>query len=162
MTNKIEIRPIKKEDNTVLAKVIRDVLTEFGANIKGTAFYDTETDSMFEAYQKEKSVYYVALVNGKIVGGGGISPIKNDKNDTCELVKMYLSTEARGLHIGKSIIIKCLAFAKNVAYKNCYLESFPSMTRAIAFYKKNGFKTLDKPISQSCHYSCSVWMLKSL
>ena len=145
-----------------LAKVIRNVLTEFGANIKGTAFYDTETDAMSEAYLSEKAVYYVALVDGKLVGGGGISPIKNDDTDTCELVKMYLSPDARGLQIGKTIILKCLSFAKEVGYKNCYLETFPSMTRAIAFYKKNEFKILDKPMSQSCHYSCSVWMLKAL
>lgn len=162
MTNKIEIRLVKKEDNLKIAKIIREVLTEFGANLKGTAFYDKETDEISEAYLSDKAIYYVALVNGKLVGGGGIAPIKNDKTNTCELVKMYLLSDARGLHIGKSIILKCLTFAKEVGYKNCYLETFPSMSTAIAFYKINGFKNLDKPISQSCHYSCNVWMQKTL
>jgi len=162
VTNKIEIRLVKKEDNLELAKIIRSVLTEFGANLKGTAFYDKETDEISESYLSDKSVYYVALVNDKLMGGGGISPIKNDKTNTCELVKMYLLSKARGLNIGKSIILKCLTFAKEVGYKNCYLETFPSMSRAISFYKINGFKNLDKPISQSCHCSCNVWMLKTL
>jgi len=162
MTNKIEIRLVKKEDNLELAKIIRSVLTEFGANLKGTAFYDAETDEISGSYLSDKSVYYVALVNDKLVGGGGISPIKNDNTNTCELVKMYLLPKARDLHIGKSIILKCLTFAKKVGYKNCYLETFPTMSRAIEFYKKNDFKNLAKPISQSCHYSCNVWMLKTL
>jgi len=162
VTNKIEIRLVKKEDNLKLAKIIREVLTEFGANLKGTAFYDKETDAISESYLSDKAVYYVALINGKLVGGGGIAPIKNDKTNTCELVKMYLLPEARGLNIGKSIILKCLTFAKEVGYKYCYLETFPSMSRAIAFYKISGFKYLNKPLSQSCHYSCNVWMQKTL
>lgn len=162
MTNKIEIRPVKHEDNAELAKIIRSVLTEFGANIKGTAFYDAETDAIAEAYEAKNAKYYVALINGKIVGGGGVSPLQKGKKDICELQKMYLLPEVRGKKIGLSILLKCLDFAKNNGFTSCYLETFPTMKGAISFYEKLGFKRLKEQLVQSCHEACHIWMLKTL
>ena len=50
------------------------MLTEFNANKPGTVYFDATTDNLFELFQKEKSVYYVAEINGKVVGGCGIYP----------------------------------------------------------------------------------------
>jgi putative acetyltransferase len=36
------------------------------------------------------------------------------------------------------------------------------MNAAQALYKKNGFISLDKPVGNTGHYSCNVWMLKDL
>jgi putative acetyltransferase len=38
----------------------------------------------------------------------------------------------------------------------------PYMNAAQALYKKNGFISLDKPVGNTGHYSCNVWMLKDL
>lgn len=162
MTNKIDIRPIKKEDDLAISKIIRSVLTEFGANIKGTAYYDAATDAMTVAYQAKNAVYYVARLNGKIIGGGGVNPLKKDEKEVCELQKMYLLPEARGLKIGYQIMMQCLDFAKSKGYKNCYLETFPTMKGAIAFYEKLGFKYLKNRLASSCHESCNIWMIKTL
>ena len=73
--------------------------------------------------KKTGSVYYVALNNNKVVGGGGIYPTDGLPADTCELVKMYLLPQARGIGLGKKLIDKCLDFAKEAGYKNVYLET---------------------------------------
>ena len=158
----ITIREIIKTDNPQISGIIKSVLTELAYNIKGTAFYDAETDNMFEAYTSKKSVYYVALLNNEIVGGCGINPLQNGDASICELQKMYILPKARGKKIGKQLIDKCLEFATKAAYKKCYLETFPRMTAAINLYKKNGFKKIDKSLGNTCHYSCNVWMLKDL
>ncbi|NDK19168.1 MAG: GNAT family N-acetyltransferase, partial [Zetaproteobacteria bacterium] len=46
MSNKIEIRLVRPEDNDKLAQIIRQVLTEFNANLPGTPFTDAKTDSL--------------------------------------------------------------------------------------------------------------------
>ena len=46
MTANIQIRPIAPSDNIALAKVIRDALTEFGANKPGTVYFDPTTDAL--------------------------------------------------------------------------------------------------------------------
>ena len=82
------IRLIQPRDNKALAVIIRDSLAEFGANKPGTVFYDPTTDHLFELFQTPKSIYYVAVINNELVGGGGIFPSPGLPDDTCELVKM--------------------------------------------------------------------------
>ena len=158
----LEIREIKKEDNAALALVIRNTLTEFGANLAGTVYFDTTTDSLFELFQQHNAAYFVALQNGELVGGGGIFPTLGLAADTCELVKMYLKKSVRGKGYGKTIIEKCLLKATDQGFKNVYLETMPQLEQAMSVYEKFGFKYLAGPLGNSGHFGCSKWMLKNL
>lgn len=160
MSNKIEIRLIKPEDNAKLALIIRQVLTEFKANFDGTPFTDSKTDAIFETFKTKNGRYFVAILNDELVGGGGILPLEGDFKDTCELQKMYLLPKARGLKIGYQIIGRCFEFAKKEGFKKCYLETFPTMKKAQVFYQKLDFVFLDKPLVKACHTACHIWMLK--
>lgn len=156
------IREIQPEDNQQLAKVIRDVLIEFGVPKVGTAYEDKATDEMFETYNKPKAAYFVIEHNNKIVGGAGFSQLDNYKGNVCEFQKMYFSPMARGKGLGSKLITHCLDLAKQQGFEQCYLETMPYMEAARALYKKNGFSNLDKPMGDTGHYSCNVWMIKDL
>ena len=160
--NEIVIRKIKPEDNKRLAEIIREVLTEFGGNRPGTAYSDYDTEHMFEAYQGDKEIYFVAEVDGKLVGGSGIKLLAGNKNNVCELQKLYINSNIRGLGIRKSLVQKCLDFAQESAYDKCYLETFPNMDAAISLYKKFGFKNLDEPLGDTGHGGCDIWLMKDL
>ena len=127
----MSVRPIKHEDNAILASIIRNTLTEFGAARPGTVYYDKTTDSLFELFQKPGSIYFIAESGGQVMGGGGIYPTDGLPPDTCELVKMYLLPPARGSGLGRTLIEKCLAFAKEAGYKQVYLESMPELKQAL-------------------------------
>ena len=161
MTHKIEIRPIKKEDNSKLAQIIRQVLTEHNVNLKGTPFTDNKTDCLYETYKANKGAYFIALIDGKIVGGSGISLLHKDYPKICELQKMYLLPEARGLCIGDKLIETCFKFAQKKGFTSCYLETFETMKRAHAFYLKKGFAFIEKPLVNSCHSACHIYMYKT-
>ncbi len=154
------IRSIQPADNPFLAKIIRDTLTEFNANHPGTVYYDATTDSLYELFQQKGAAYFVAVLNDKIVGGGGIYPTEGLSAATCELVKMYLLPEARGTGLGKTLIEKSLNFAKKTGYKNVYLETMPELQQALKVYAKFGFDYLKAPMGNSGHTGCSLWMLK--
>ncbi|MBS1640431.1 MAG: GNAT family N-acetyltransferase [Bacteroidetes bacterium] len=157
------IREIKLEDNAAIAKIIRNALEEFKANKPGTVYYDATTDNLFQLFQSTiKSKYFIVEKNGEVVGGGGIYPTKGLDNNTCEFVKMYLAKQARGLGLGKMIIEKCLQTAKENGYKKVYLESMPELKNALIVYEKLGFKYLDKPLGNSGHCGCDLWMLKNI
>ena len=156
------IRAIKKEDNTHLAEVIRKVLVDLGVPKIGTAYADKALDCMFETYQGDRSVYFVVEENGTIIGGAGIAALENYDGNICELQKMYFTPIARGKGLGSKMIKKCLEKAKSLNFESCYLETMPYMNAAKELYKKNGFKNLDKPLGNTGHYSCNVWMLKKL
>ncbi len=158
----IIIRDIRPSDNAALAIIVRSTLAEFGANHPNTVYYDPTTDTLYELFQKERAKYFVAEVDGKIAGGGGIYPTHGLDNDTCELVKMYLLPEARGLGLGKTLIQKCINAAKENDFSNIYLETMPELKQALKVYEKFGFEYLNGPMGNSGHTGCSMWMLKSL
>ena len=162
MSTGISIRYIQKEDNAALSKIVKGTLAEFGANHPGTVYYDITTDSLFEVFQKEKSVYNVVELNGEIVGGGGIYPTDGLPGDTCELVKMYLLPQARGLGLGKIMIEKCIEQAKEKGFSKIYLETMPELKQALSVYAKFGFEYLEGPMGNSGHTGCSLWMMKEL
>ncbi|MCL7762859.1 GNAT family N-acetyltransferase [Polaribacter sp. Z014] len=156
------IREIQPKDNAQMAVVIREVLMEMGAPKIGTAYEDKATDKMFENFEKPTSFYYVIELNKKIVGGAGIAQLDNYEGNTSELQKMYFLPITRGKGLGSKLITTCLEKAKTLGFENCYLETMPYMSAAQALYKKNGFVNLDKPLGNTGHYSCPVWMLKKL
>ena len=162
MSDKIEIRNIKKEDNYILAKIIRDTLTEFKANKRGTAFYEDGTDHLYEEFQINRATYFVVVLNNEIAGGAGIYPTKGLPPDTCELVKLYLVPNTRGKGIGKMLIQLCIDEAGKQGYKKIYLETMPELNSAIPMYEKFGFNYLNHSIGLSGHSACNIWMMREI
>jgi len=160
--NEFIIREIQPDDNEHLANVIREVILEMGAPKTGTAYEDKATNHMFENFQKSRSFYYVIVHKNKILGGAGIAPLENFTEDTCELQKMYFLPILRGKGFGSKLIETCLKKAVFTGYNNCYLETMPYMKAATALYKKNGFINLEKPLGNTGHFACNVWMIKKL
>jgi putative acetyltransferase len=162
MDSKISIRPIEVSDNIAIAKIIRNALLEFGAAKPGTVYFDNSTDSLFELFQEQNAVYFIAEENGHVIGGGGIFPTKGLPPNTCELVKMYLHPKYRGKGIGRILIEECISFAKSKSFENIYLETMPELIAALKVYEKLGFQYLSKPMGNSGHFGCDLWMLKKL
>ena len=156
------IRTIQPGDDQSLASIIRNTLTEFKANKPGTVYYDETTDHLSEVFKTAGSMYFVAELDGEILGGSGIYPTANLPEGTCELVKLYLSSKARGKGLGKTLLQKCIAAAKEMGYKKIYLETMPELTIAIPMYEKLGFTYLPEPQGNSGHSGCDVWMIKDL
>ncbi|MCB0399946.1 MAG: GNAT family N-acetyltransferase [Winogradskyella sp.] len=158
----IVIREIEQKDNPKIAKAIRSVLIEMGVPKVGTAYEDVSLDCMTETYSKPKTKYFVLSKGENILGGAGVAPLDNYEGNVCELQKMYFIPEARGKGLGIAMMNTCLNFAKISGYESCYLETMPYMDDARKLYKKVGFEYIDKPMGNTGHYSCTVWMLKTL
>ena len=158
----IVIREITPEDDIQIAKAIRFVLIEFGVPKVGTAYEDSSLDCMTETFNKPTSTYFVIDDNGKIIGGAGIAQLDNYEGNVCELQKMYFMPEARGKGLGSKMMKACLQKAKTLGFEKCYLETMPYMEGARKLYAKVGFKPLDKPMGDTGHYSCQLWMIKNL
>ena len=156
------IRDLEPADNIAIASVIRDTLTEFGANRPGTVYFDPTTDDLFSLFRKKGSYYQVAMIDNVIVGGGGIYPSDGLPENTCELVKMYLLPSARGLGLGKKMIAACLENAKQMGYQQVYLETMPELKDALKTYEKFGFTYLDGPLGNTGHFGCALWMIKKI
>ena len=102
------IRPICRDDDIAVARLIRCVMPEFGADGPGFAIHDPEVDHMSDAYAQQGCAYYVVEQEGRIVGGAGIAPLHGNSDAVCELRKMYFLPEARGSGIGAAMMEACL------------------------------------------------------
>lgn len=156
------IRQIKPADNEDLAKMIREVFIEFDAPKTGTVYSDPTTDNLFELFKKDKSVLWVVEFEGKAMGCCGIYPTEGLEEYQVELVKYYVSSKIRGKGIGRKLIEKCIKSAKNFGYELMYIETVDHFSKAIGIYEKLDFKIIDKPLGNSGHNGCDIWLLKKL
>lgn len=163
------IRPIQPEDNQAMAHIIRTALSEFGANKPGTVFFDSSTDHLFKLFQTPGSCYFVATEavsatgsTPQVVGGAGIFPTAGLPEGWCELVKMYLHKEVRGKGLGRTLIEESLSAARQLGYRTVYLETLPELNKAVRVYEQFGFNYLSKPVGDSGHFGCNVWMKMDL
>jgi putative acetyltransferase len=145
-----------------MAAVIRRVMPEFGACGPGFALTDPEVEHLARAYARPGCAYFVLELEGHVVGGGGIAPLEGGEPGTCELRKMYLLTEARGRGSGRALLDRCLAAARELGYRRCYLETLTGMDAAMRLYERAGFTRLCAPLGATGHFGCDRWFARDL
>lgn len=156
------IRLIQAQDDEKICRIIQQVGAEFGAIGEGFGPSDPEVLAMSQHYPaSQRSAYFVALLDGNVVGGGGIAPFHN-KQTVCELRKLFLLPESRGKGLGKALTEACIGFARAQGFEQCYLDTLENMDAAIGLYEKIGFVHLEQALDGTIHDGCDVWMLLDL
>jgi putative acetyltransferase len=156
------IRPIEPRDDAAVARVIRTVMPEFGADGPGFAIHDAEVHAMHAAYSQPRSAYFVVESNGEVLGGGGVAPLHGGEPDVCELRKMYFLPQLRGRGAGRAIMQRCLQAARELGFGRCYLETLTGMDTAQALYAKSGFQPLCAPMGETGHHGCNRFFIRDL
>jgi ribosomal protein S18 acetylase RimI-like enzyme len=101
-----------------------------------------------EAYQKDKSNFWIALENDKIIGTIALCNYGNNRG---YLKRMYVDRNFRGKGVSDKLLSTLIKFGKDNGYKEIFLGTIESMIAANKFYIKNGFqriKTLPKDIPE--------------
>jgi putative acetyltransferase len=160
--NTVKLRLIESKDNPAIATLIRTVFREFGIDRPGTAYTDPTTDDLYGLFSIPSSVYWIAEAGGIMTGGCGIYPTHGLPKGCVELVKFYVASPYRGKGIGKQLMEQCFKSARQLGYRQLYLESMPELDKAVGMYEKAGFRHLPERLGDSGHYSCGIWMLKDL
>jgi putative acetyltransferase len=151
----LELRPIQPADVPALLDIIHASRREYGIE-------DPVDPTLFEAYQRQRTLYFVALLQGEVVGGAGVAPLAGADPLTCELQRMYLRADARGRGIGEALLQRCLAAARQFLYVRCYLETVAQMQGALEFYARNGFINLEAPVGRTGQERNNRWMMRPL
>jgi putative acetyltransferase len=156
------LRPISAADDAAMARVIRTVMPEFGANGPGFAINDPEVDHLSVAYSVSRAAYFVLERDGRVVGGGGIAPLAGGDPAVCELRKMYFLGEVRGHGQGRRMLQHCTATARQFGYRRCYLETLTGMDAAQHLYATAGFQSLCGPLGATGHFACDRYFALDL
>lgn len=156
------IREITKQDNQIIATIVRSAMKEFNANPRTTIIGDPTLDTMFENYESPGSIYYIIEDNNIVAGGCGIKHLENTEENICELQRMFLLPSSRGKGYGKLLLDLCIKKAKEFGYEEIYLETLSQMKKAINIYEIAGFKKIINPKGNTGHSGCNVYMMLKL
>lgn len=101
--------------------------------------YDDETEHLHEKYGE--GGIYIVNVDGKDVG---CIAFKKLDETTCEVKRVFLYDECRGLGIGRRMMDRIITDARAKGYKTMLLDTLPNLTDALGLYEKIGFKPTEK------------------
>ena len=160
--HRLEIRPIELAHVPALLQIIAETRGEYGIADKGVPLLEPADHALYATYQRQRTLYFVALLDGEVVGGAGVAPLAGADPLTCELQRMYLRRDARGRGIGDALLQRCLAAAKQFLYVRCYLETVTQMHAALEFYGRHGFRDLQAPVGRTGHEHNDRWMMRPL
>jgi putative acetyltransferase len=132
------IREATAGDGDAVRTIVATVLAEYGL-----ALDLSETDSDLKdipgSYHRRGGSFKVIVrVDGRVVGCGGLMPLPNGRD--CELRKMYLLREARGLGLGKQLLGELISEASTRNAERVVLDTLSVLKEARVLYESFGFK----------------------
>lgn len=90
---------------------------------------------------KDQGILYIIEIDDKVIGMGGIRKIDDD---VCEIKRMYIKPEFRGLGFGKELFQKLIEKAITFGYTIIRLETQIFMNTAHHIYRSYGFRERDR------------------
>ena len=120
--------------------LIRELFTEYtdmlGIDLTFQGF-DEEIHTLPGKYALPKGRLYIAVCDDDLAGCIALRPLDEK---CCEMKRLFVRPQFRGLKIGKLLIDTIIAEAKNMQYKYMVLDSLSSLERAVSIYKSMGFR----------------------
>jgi putative acetyltransferase len=159
-TQGFKVRVFHRRDQEKIIKLVSDILVnEFRFKLEFDSL-DSDILHIKEHYSKSNGgCFWVAeSTNNQIVGTTAIRNLKHFAS-TCELKRMYVLKEFRGLGIGKKMLDTALDFAKSFGYSRVVLDSSKYLHIARILYLKKGFVDISR---YNDNYRADVFMEKKL
>ncbi len=131
------IRNWKSPDREIVAKLISQVLAEYGLGWEPEGA-DRDVLWVEEYYLHREGEFWVVEQNQQIVGTGAYYPIQLG-HQAVEIRKMYLSPEVRGCGLGKFLLTTLEKTAASRGFRECWVETASVLKEAVQLYEKNGY-----------------------
>ncbi|MBR3836306.1 MAG: GNAT family N-acetyltransferase [Clostridia bacterium] len=103
--------------------------------------YDKELENFEEKYGMPYGRLYLLYYCGEVAGCIALRKI-DDEN--CELKRLYIKPEFRGKKLGKLLVERLIADAREIGYRYMLLDTLPFLQTAIRMYKNMGFYEIEK------------------
>lgn len=98
--------------------------------------FDQELETLPGKYAPPMGCLLMARANNEAAGCIALRPLEDG---VCEMKRLYVSPNHRGLKIGRKLVDALIKRAKDLGYKKMRLDTLPSMARAILLYESIGF-----------------------
>lgn len=103
--------------------------------------FEEEIQSLPGKYSPPDGRIYIANIGGEPVGCIALRKIGDG---ICEMKRLYLKDVARGHGLGKELIEKVIADAREIGYAKMRLDTYPpKMGKAVSLYESHGFGKIE-------------------
>ena len=136
----IALRTLTANDSEALEQVrqyFRNYAAWLGVDLSYQNF-DQEMASLPGAYSAPQGRLFFAEIDGQPAGCVGVRAIA-DSEGLCEMKRLYVAPEARGLGVGATLAMAAIKAAKEIGYKKLMLDTLPNMRMAVKLYRELGF-----------------------
>lgn len=98
--------------------------------------FDQELATLPGSYAPPEGRLFLARVDGAIAGVVGVRPLDGKR---CEMKRLYVRPNSRGLKLGRRLAELAIAEARNIGYGQMVLDTLDKMKEARALYAGLGF-----------------------
>ena len=98
--------------------------------------FDEELETLPGKYAPPGGCLLMARANNEAAGCIALKPLEEG---ACEMKRLYVSPDHRGLKVGRKLVVAIIKRAKDLGYKKMRLDTLPTMERAVRLYESIGF-----------------------
>jgi putative acetyltransferase len=123
--------------------VVRELFEEYGRTLGiDLSFqgFEEELASLPGKYAPPDGTVILARLDGKPCGCVALRRI-NDR--TCEMKRLYVRPESRGLRMGGELVRRIIEAAEARGYETMRLDTLPSMKSAVSLYRAFEFQEIE-------------------
>lgn len=133
----ISIKEVKTTKEYEIAKTLfKEYVALLGVDLSFQNFQE-ELENIAVQYSKPDGVLFIAYQNEQTpVACFGVRKLTTE---ICELKRMYVRKEARGIGLGSQLLTKSFEVGQELGYQKMRLDTLPTMGAAIKLYTKAGF-----------------------
>ena len=119
--------------------LIKEYTTSLGRDLSFQSL-DDEIKNLSSKYSGDNGRSLVLLVDGVVMGCVAYHKLSEN---CCEMKRLYVKPEARGLRSGEKLIEAITDIARENGFKEMMLDTITPLEAAIHLYKKCGFVETD-------------------
>ena len=119
---------------------VKGLIAEYAQRLgRDLSFQDIEGELKDPSwkYTPPQGELLVAVESGKVMG---MVAYHRHSEIRCEMKRLYVRPEARGLRLGETLVREIIAHAQAAGYSEMVLDTITPLKAAIALYKKAGFE----------------------
>ena len=129
------------EDLACIGRLFRDYAASLDVDLSYQDF-DAELAALPGRYAPPAGELLLARGRDDVpVGCVALRPV--EPSGSCEMKRLYVAPGGRGGGLGRALVAAVLCEAGRIGYREMRLDTLPSMTDAIALYRRLGFTPLD-------------------